>query len=308
MKENSNILIEKSSWLSVNTIGKMIINLFLRSSALISILITAAICIVLVVESSHFLEAVSITDFLFKTEWSPLIEPRKFGVLPIVWGSLLISGMAISLSIPIGLSLAVYLAEYASAKTKKIVKPLIELLAGIPSIVFGFLAITVVTPILRYFLPETDFFNALSASIVVTAMILPTIVTLSDDAISSVPQALRDAGFALATTKSEIVFRQVIPAAMSGIIASIVLAFSRAIGETMAVTLAAGATPNITLNMLESVQTMTAFIVQASMGDTPHGTIEYYSLFAVAGLLFLITLSLNIFSKMLTKNVRRKFS
>jgi phosphate transport system permease protein len=210
-------------------------------------------------------------------------------------------------AIPTGLASAIYLSEYASPKTRSIVKPVLEVLAGIPTVVYGYFALTFVTPLLRLLMPELQVFNALSGAIVVGIMILPTISTLSDNALRAVPDSLRQGAYALGATSYEVTTRVVVPAGLSGVMASFLLAISRAIGETMAVTLAAGATPNLSFTFLESVQTMTAYIVQVSMGDTPAGGIAYQTLFAVAALLFVITLILNIISQWVLSKFREEY-
>jgi phosphate transport system permease protein len=227
--------------------------------------------------------------------------------LPLLWGTLLITFGAALFAIPTGLASAIYLSEYASPKTRSIVKPVLEVLAGIPTVVYGYFALTFVTPLLRMLMPELQVFNALSGAIVVGIMILPTISTLSDNALRAVPDSLRQGAYALGATSYEVTTRVVVPAGLSGVMASFLLAISRAIGETMAVTLAAGATPNLSFTFLESIQTMTAYIVQVSMGDTPAGGIAYQTLFAVAALLFVITLILNIVSQWILSKFREEY-
>ena len=268
--------------------------MILALSAYISIFTTLAIIAVLGKESFIFFQEVSIGEFLFGTHWEPLLEPKSFGVLPLLAGTLLIVVGSGLIAIPTGLMTAVYLSEYASERTRSIIKPIMEVLAGIPTVVYGYFALTFITPMIRLILPDTQIFNALSASIVVGIMILPMVASLCDDAIRSVPVSLRQGGYALGATPFEVTKNVTVPAAFSGIIASFVLAVSRAFGETMAVTLAAGATPNLTLNPLESIQTMTAYIVQVSLGDTPAGGIEYQTIFAVGALLFVVTLGMNV--------------
>lgn len=272
--------------------------------ALFSVWVTFGIVFILLKESRPFFNEVGLKNFLFGLHWAPLFEPREFGVLPILWGTLLVSLGASVISVPIGLGIAIFLSEFAWASTRSFFKPVIELLAGIPSVVFGYFALITITPALRVIMPSTEVFNALSAAIVVGIMTIPMISSLSDDALRSVPRSLREAGYAMGATPFEVTLQVVLPAAISGVIASIILAFSRAIGETMAVTLAAGATPKLTMNFLESIQTMTSYIVQVSMGDTPHGSIEYHSLFAVAIILFVITLSFNIIAEWILKKTR----
>ncbi|MCY4444319.1 MAG: phosphate ABC transporter permease subunit PstC [Proteobacteria bacterium] len=270
-----------------------VVMVVLRICAWCSIAITAGIVVILLSEAAPFFKEVSWRDFLFGTQWVPLFEPRSFGVLPIIWGTLLVSVGACFVSVPFGLGIAIFLSEFARPRTRSFLKPLIELLAGIPSVVFGYFALITITPGLQKIFPNIEVFNAFSASIVVGIMTVPMISSLSDDALRAVPRSLREAGYAMGATSFEVSLRVVLPAAISGVIASIILAFSRAIGETMAVTLAAGATPKLTMNFFESIQTMTAYIVQVSIGDTPHGSIEYHSLFAVALVLFLLTLVMN---------------
>tara|TARA_X000001036_G_C20691218_1_gene809470 strand:- start:5278 stop:6210 length:933 start_codon:yes stop_codon:yes gene_type:complete len=275
--------------------------------AYLSVLTTLLIIYILASESYNFFKIVSVSEFLFGTHWEPLLEPKSFGVLPLLFGTLMIVVGSAFVCIPIGVVTAVYLSQYASKKVRRIIKPILEVLAGIPTVVYGYFALTFITPILRVFLPNTEIFNALSASIVVGIMILPMVASLCDDALRSVPKDLKQGGFALGTTSFEVIKGIMVPAAFSGIIASFVLALSRAFGETMAVTLAAGATPRFTLNPLESIQTMTAYIVQVSLGDTPAGGIEYQTIFAVAGLLFLVTLIMNLISNYIMNKYREVY-
>lgn len=279
----------------------------LLACALISILTTVAIVLILGRESLAFFSEVSLWDFLTGTRWAPLLEPRSFGVLPLICGTLLIVVGSSLIALPIGLGSAIYLSEFASDRTRNIVKPVLEVLAGIPTVVYGYFALLVVTPVLQKIVPGTQVFNALSASIVVGIMVLPMVASLCDDALRAVPRSLRQAGYALGATPFEVSTRVVVPAALSGVFASFVLAMSRAIGETMAVTLAAGATPNMTANPLESIQTMTAYIVQVSLGDTPAGTVEHKTIFAVAGLLFLVTLFLNLVAHRVLRRYREVY-
>lgn len=286
-----------------NTIAKNIFLLF----ALISILTTIGIVISLVSNSSGFFAHVSVTDFLFGTVWTPLFNDPQFGVLPLIAGTFVITLGAAVIAIPIGLASAIYLSEYAKPAVRKIIKPFLEILAGIPSIVYGYFALTYITPVIRALIPNTEIFNAASASIAIGIMTIPLISSLSEDALKAVPDSLRHGAFALGATKLETSLGVVVPAAISGISASFVLAISRAIGETMIVTIAAGARPNLTLNPLESVQTMTSFIVQVSQGDNPHGTVGFDALFAVGLLLFLITLGLNILSHYIVEKYREEY-
>ncbi|MEE2821939.1 MAG: phosphate ABC transporter permease subunit PstC [Acidobacteriota bacterium] len=261
--------------------------------AFLSVITSFLIVVVLGKEAFPFFQEVSILEFL-GTTWTPLLEPRSFGVLPLVCGTFLVVVGASMIVIPAGLSTAMYLSEYASSRTRSVLKPILEVLAGIPTVVYGYFALTFVTPILRVFIPSTQIFNAASAAIVVGIMVLPMVASLCDDALRAVPQTLRQGAYALGATHFEVTTRVVVPGSLSGIVASFVLALSRAVGETMAVTIAAGATPRMTLSPMESIQTMTAYIVQVSLGDTPAGTVEYRTLFAVAVLLFAITLIMNV--------------
>jgi phosphate transport system permease protein len=280
---------------------------FLFFCAFVSILTTFGIVYVLFSESFQFFKVVSIVEFFTSGKWAPLIEPKAFGVLPLISGTLLITLIACVVAMPIGLASAIYLSEYAPNQVRKIVKPVLEILAGIPTIVYGFFALTFVTPIIRYFLPDTSLFNALSAGIVVGIMIIPMISSLSEDAMVAVPKSLRDGAYALGSTRFEVALKIIVPAAFSGIVSSFVLAFSRAIGETMIVTVAAGATPNLTFNPMESIQTMTAYIVQVSLGDTPHGSVEFGSIFAVGATLFVITFLLNILAQYIARRFREEY-
>jgi phosphate transport system permease protein len=250
-------------------------------------------------------------DFLFGTKWTPLFKPQSFGILPLVAGTLLVTVIAVTVAIILGLSTAIFLSEYAPENVRRVIKPILEILAGIPTVVYGYFALTFVTPILmdatEIFGFNMIIFNALSAGLVMGLMITPMVSTISEDALISVPKQLRDASYALGAKKFQTAFRVVIPAALSGIAASLVLGISRAIGETMIVTVAAGSTPNFTLNPLESIQAMTAFIVQISLGEAPHGSLEYTTIFAVGLLLFTITLSLNIVGKWLVNKYSESY-
>jgi phosphate transport system permease protein len=262
---------------------------------------------VLISEALTFFQEVSLVDFLLGTRWAPLLDPRSFGVLPLVAGTMMIVLGSSVVAIPLGLASGIYLSEYAGERARAVLKPLLEVLAGIPTVVYGYFALTFVTPILQSVLPQTRIFNAASASIVVGIMILPMVASLCDDALLAVPDELRQGAYALGATPMEVSLRVVVPAALSGVLASFVLAVSRAIGETMAVTLAAGLTPKLTWNFLDSIETMTAYIVQVSMGDTPAGTVEYKTLFAVALLLFAITLLLNIVGHRVMRRFREEY-
>jgi phosphate transport system permease protein len=279
------------------------VRLLLFGCAAVSVLTTAGIIVVLAKESFTFFQHVSVFEFLGGTRWTPLLEPRSVGVLPLLCGTLLVVVGSALVALPTGLLTALYLSEYASPRFRAIVKPVLEVLAGIPTVVYGYFALTAVTPVLQSIFPATQIFNAASAAVVVGIMILPMVASLCEDALSSVPDALRQGAYALGATQSEVATAIVVPSALSGIMASFVLALSRAIGETMAVSLAAGATPKLTMNPLESIQTMTAYIVQVSLGDTPAGTVEYRTIFAVGALLFVLTLGMNV----LAHRILRRF-
>jgi len=286
-----------------DTIAK---NIFLFC-AMISIFTTIGIVLSLIIDSSGFFQKVSLKEFLTGTEWTPLFADPRFGVLPLVAGTAIITVTSALISLPIGLLTAIYLSEYAPPRARAFIKPFIEILAGIPSIVYGFFALTWITPIIQKVFPQTEIFNALSGGIAVGIMTIPLVCSLSEDALRAVPDSLRQGALALGATKMETSLGVVVKAAISGISASFVLAVSRAIGETMIVTIAAGARPNFTLNPLQSVQTMTAFIVQVSQGDNPQGSVGFYSLFAVGLLLFVITLGLNILSHKIVQKYRYEY-
>jgi len=270
-----------------------VIELMLSGCASLSVLTTLGIVVVLVLESALFFKHVSLIDFLFDTQWTPLFADKHFGILPLLSGTLLISAIAIVLALPAGLILAVYLSEFASERTRNIIKPVIEILAGIPTVVFGYFALLTVTPFLQGFITGLPGFNALSPGIVCGIMIIPIIASMSEDALFAVPRALREGSYALGASKLQMIVTVLLPAACGGVVASVILAVSRAVGETMIVAIAAGQQPTLTFNPLEAVETMTAYIVQVSLGDTPHGTLEYHTIFAVGAALFVITLILN---------------
>lgn len=274
-----------------------IIEIILILFASISIFTTIGIVFSLMFETVIFFSEVSIGEFFTSIRWSPVFDPPSFGVLPLITGTLLIALLSSFVSLPLGLGSAIYLSEFASSKTRKIIKPIIELLAGIPSIVYGFFALTFITPLIRTIFPTTDIFNALSASIAVGIMTLPMVASLSEDAMMAVPNSIRQGAYALGSTKLEVAIHVIVPAAFSGIASSFVLAISRAIGETMIVAIAAGQTPSMSLNPLGSIQTMTGFMVNMALGDIQQGSIEFKTVFAVGAVLFVITLLMNIFAK-----------
>lgn len=278
--------------------------------ALISVVTTVSIVVVLFAESVTFFQHpdVSIVSFLTGTRWAPLLEPRSYGVLPLVCGTFLVAGGALVVALPIGVGSAIFLSEYAPHSVRAVAKPTLEILAGVPTVVYGYFALDFITPyLLRGVAPQTEIFNAAAAAIVVGVMIIPTIASVCDDAFRAVPQSLREGAYALSATRLEVSTRIVFPSAMSGVMAAVLLALARAIGETMAVVIAAGNTPRLTLNPLVSVQTMTSYIVQVSLGDTPAGTIEYQTIFAVGMTLFLITLSVNIVAQRVLKRFREVY-
>jgi len=279
----------------------------LALSALLSVATTVGIIAVLATESFGFFHEIPVGDFLTGSRWAPLLEPRSFGVLPLVCGTMLIVVGAGIVALPTGLAAAIYLSEFAGGRMRGILKPLLEVLAGIPTVVYGYFALTFVTPVLQTVIPATEVFNAASAAIVVGVMILPMVASLCDDALQAVPGQLRHAAYSLGATPYEVCTGVVVPGALSGVLASFVLALSRAFGETMAVTLAAGGTPRLTLNPLESIQTMTAYIVQVSLGDTPAGGVEYQTIFAVSALLFVITLGMNIVAQRILRRFREVY-
>ncbi len=269
----------------------------------LTILTTLGILIVLLIESIAFFNEVSIVEFLTDTQWTPLFADKHYGILALVSGTILTSFIAILVALPIGLSIAVYLNEYAHPRMRQIVKPVLEILAAIPTVVYGFFALTVVTPFLQGFIPGLSGFNSLSPGIVMGIMIIPFISSMSEDALYAVPKSLREASYGMGATRFQTAFRVLIPAASSGIIVSVILAISRAIGETMIVAVAAGQQPRLTLDPLVPVQTITTYIVQVSMGDVEQNSIEFRSIFAAGITLFVFTFVLNTISA----KVKRKF-
>ena len=279
----------------------------LRAAAGISIVTTIGIVIVLLRQSVGFFAEIPIWEFLGGTLWTPLFKPQNFGVLPLVGGTLLVAGIAGIVSLGLGLGAAIFLSEYAPERVRRVLKPILEILAGIPTVVYGYFALTFVTPILQGIFPDVIIFNALSAGLVMGLMIMPMVSTLSEDAMVSVPRSLRNAAYALGSTRFEVATKVVVPAALSGIVASFILGISRAVGETMIVTIAAGHTPNLTWNPLESIQAMTAFIVQVAQGETPQGSLEFKTIFAVGLLLFVMTLVMNIFGRWFVGRYRQVY-
>ncbi len=272
------------------------VELLLLFCALSSVGTSLAIVLVLGVEAALFFKEVPLWRFLTDTQWTPLFVDKQYGILPLLCGTFLTSVIALVVALPVGLVIAIYLSEFASTRARKCLKPSLEILAGIPTIVFGYFALMFVTPILQIFIPELSTFNSLSAGLVMGIMIVPMVASLSEDALYTLPSALRNASYALGATRMQMIFRVLIPAALGGITAAFILAMSRAVGETMIVAIAAGQQPTLTLDPREPIATMTAFIVQISLGDTPHGTLEYRSIFVVGGTLFLLTLIMNFIS------------
>ncbi|MGD6876585.1 phosphate ABC transporter permease subunit PstC [Bacillus infantis] len=290
-----------------NIIEKLVPWLLLLTAA-VSVLTTIGIVMTLIVETFIFFDKVSIGEFLTAQKWYPFSESQgSYGILPLVSGTLKVTAIAVIVAVPIGLASAIFLSEYASDRTRRIIKPVLEVLAGIPTIVYGFFALTFVTPILRDIIPSLEIFNALSPGIVIGIMITPMIASLSEDSMSSVPRAMREGALAMGSTKLEVAFKVVLPAALSGIVASVVLAVSRAIGETMIVAVAGGSTPNLSWDVTNSIQTMTAYIVQVSQGDAGYGTTIYYSIYAVGFTLFLFTLVMNLFAQFISRRFREEY-
>ena len=285
-----------------------IIERLLFLCAALSVLTTAGIIMVLAFETYAFLGEVSIVEFLTGTEWTPLFANQHFGVLPLVAGTMLVSAIAMVVALPMGVLSAVYLSEYAPSGLRRVVKPVLEILAGVPTVVYGYFALTFVTPLLQSFLPGLSGFNALSPGLVMGLMILPLVSSLSEDAMRAVPNGLREGSYALGATRMQTALKVVVPAAFSGITAAFILAASRAIGETMIVAIAAGQQPRLTGNPFVPIETMTAYIVQVSLGDTPQGTIEYRTIFAVGMLLFVMTFGLNLISTWLRERFREEYA
>lgn len=283
--------------------NEKIIEFFLALSGAITVLTTIGILSVLLYESVLFFKEVSIVEFFTDTQWTPLFDDKHFGILPLIAGTVLTSFIAITVALPIGLSIAVYLNEYAHPKVRQTIKPMLEILAAIPTVVYGFFALTVVTPFLQQIIPGLSGFNALSPGIVMGIMIIPLISSLSEDALYAVPKSLREASYGLGSTPFQTSFKVLIPAASSGIIVSVILAISRAFGETMIVAVAAGLEPRLTLDPTVPIATITTYIVQVSMGDVPQGSLEFKTIFSAGMMLFVFTFILNT----ITAKVKKKF-
>lgn len=293
--------------INMRKIKEAVIEKTLLSSALVTIAVTVGIILVLSIEAVNFFSEVSIFEFLTDTEWTPLFTDKHFGILPLLSGTLLTSFIAIAFAVPIGLSISIYISEYAPRSFRKSIKPALELLAAVPTVVYGFFALTVVTPFLQSFIPGLSGFNSLSAGLVMGIMIIPFISSLSEDALHAVPNSLREAAYGMGSTKLQNSFRVLVPAASSGIIVSVILAISRAIGETMIVAIAAGQQPRLTFDPTVPVETITAYIVQVSLGDVEHGSLEYRTIFAAGITLFIFTFLLNTFSYQIRKKFREKY-
>jgi phosphate transport system permease protein len=297
----------KTKQKKLSRIIEQIIERSLLACGLLSILTTVGIIGVLLFETIAFFEEVSVFDFLTGTEWAPLSVNKRFGVLPLLSGTVLTSLIAMLMAVPLGILTAIFLSEYAPDKLRRVLKPILEILAGVPTIVYGYFALLFVTPLLQRFIPSLEGFNALSPGIVMGIMILPLVSSLSEDAMFAVPRSLRDAAYALGSSRLQVAWRVVVPAAFSGITASFVIAVSRAIGETMLVSIAAGQKANLTFNPLVAIETITTYIVQVSLGDTPSGTLEYRTIFAVGMVLFLSTFVLNIFADRMRQRFRERY-
>ncbi|HWO93165.1 MAG TPA: phosphate ABC transporter permease subunit PstC [Dehalococcoidia bacterium] len=289
--------------------NELAIRALLTLCAAISLATTIAIVVVLLEETVGFFENVSFGDFLLDTEWQPDFEPRTYGVWELVVGTLNVVVWSLVIAVPLGLSAAIYLSEYAPNRVRSILKPVLEALAAIPTIVYAYFALTFITqdalePLLE---DRIGIFNSLSASIVLAALILPTIASISEDAMHNVPRDLREAAYGLGATRFEVATRVVVPAALSGIVASILLAIARVVGETMIVAVAAGSTPNLTLSPLESIQTMTGYMLQIGLGDAARGTVQYQSIFAVGLMLFLTTLIFNLAAEFVVRRFREQY-
>lgn len=277
----------------------------LRACGVVSVLVTAGILLVLAFETLEFFRRVPLADFFGDTRWTPLFVDKHFGIWPLVCGTLLTSAIAVAVALPFGLLAAIYLSEFASVGARRIVKPTLELLAGVPTLVYGYFALVFVTPLLQTIIPDLSGFNALAPGIVMGFMVIPTISSLGEDALYAVPNSLREASYALGAARLPTIFRVVLPAARSGIIAATTLAISRAIGETMVVAIAAGQSPSLTLDPRVPIETMTAYIISISKGDTPTGTLEYRTIFAVGSVLFLMSFAMNLVSHWMARRLRQ---
>jgi phosphate transport system permease protein len=283
------------------------IEILMMACSFLTVLTTLGIILVLLIDSIKFFSEVSIVEFFTDTQWTPLFSEKHFGILPLLTGTLLTTFIAVLVAVPLGLTIAIYLNEYASPKFTNIVKPILEVLAAVPTVVYGFFALQFVTPLLQQFIPDLRGFNALSPGLVMGVMIIPYITSLSEDALRAVPRSLREASYGMGATKFQTAFKVLVPAASSGIMVSIILAISRALGETMIVAIAAGQEPRLTFNPKESVETITTYIVQVSMGDVPQDSLEYRTIFAAGLTLFLFTFILNNISFWIRKKFQNQY-
>ncbi len=288
-------------------VSERLIELLLFAAAAVSVLTTVGIVYVLVSESIHFFQSVSIVDFLTDTQWTPLFDDAHYGIMVLVSGTLVSSAVALAVAIPMGTVIAIYLSEFSNARVREIAKPVLELLGGIPTIVFGYFALLIVTPLLQMVFPELPGFSLLSAGLVMGIMIVPYIASLSEDAMRAVPMSMREGSYAMGATKLHTAIHVVVPAAISGLAASYILGISRAVGETMILAVAAGMQPNLTWNPLEPAATITSYIVQVALGDLPHGSIGYQTIFAAGLTLLLITLLFNILGQWLRRRYREAY-
>ncbi len=288
-------------------VKERVIEFILMLAALSAVATTFAIVIILLTESLGFFKTVSVIDFFTDTQWTPLFEDAHYGIMPLIAGTLTTSLIALLVAIPIGTIAAIYLSEFASHKTREIVKPILELLVGVPTVVFGYFALFFVTPMLQKVFPDLPGFNMLGPGLVMGVMIVPYISSVAEDAMRAVPMSMREGSYAMGATRFQTAIRVVTPAAISGIVAAYILGISRAVGETMVVAVAAGQQPNLTFNPMESAATITAYIVQVAMGDLPHGSIGYQSIFAAGLVLIVMTLGFNILGHMVRKKFRERY-
>lgn len=288
-------------------VKERVIEIILMLAALSAVFTTFAIVAILLFESFGFFETVSLTEFFTATEWTPLFEDAHYGIMPLIAGTLTTSFVALAVAVPVGTIAAIYLSEFASHKTREITKPILELLVGVPTIAFGYFALLFVTPLLQIIYPDLPGFNMLSAGLVMGVMIVPYIASVAEDAMRAVPMSMREGSYAMGATRFQTALRVVTPAATSGIVAAYILAISRAVGETMVVAVAAGQQPNLTFDPTEGAATITAYIVQVAMGDLPHGSIGYQSIFAAGLVLFVMTLCFNIIGYVVRKKFREQY-
>lgn len=301
MEQAVRLTAERKRW------GEDVVKGILALCALVSIATTVGIVVALLEPSIEFFREVNVIDYLTGRDWAPLFEPPRFGVLPLIVGTLSVTIWAIAVAVPFGLGAAIFLSEYARPRVRKVLKPALEMLAGIPTVVFGYFALTAFTPFLRSLGLDVEIFNAFSAGAVMGIMLIPTVASVSEDAMTAVPQTLRDGAYALGANKLEVSLRIVVPAAISGIVASFVLGISRAVGETMIVLIAAGQLAQVTFDPFKAVETMTAFIAATGTGDVPTGSIEYKTIFAVGLTLFVMTLAMNVVAIRLVRRYREAY-